>query len=118
MANNYTAMSETAYYILLSLLEERHGYGIMLHVSELTKGRINLGAGTIYGTLGKLEKGNLIKTTREEDKRKYYVITEEGRLALTSEVLRIQELYDHGKVVIDNGSKYKMREEILSSSSK
>ena len=41
-------MSETMFYILSSLRQERHGYGIMLHVKEITQGRIVLGAGTIY----------------------------------------------------------------------
>jgi len=47
-------MSETMFYILSSLRQERHGYGIMLHVKEITQGRIVLGAGTIYQTLQKL----------------------------------------------------------------
>ena len=46
-------MSETMFYILSSLRQERHGYGIMLHVKEITQGRIVLGAGTIYQTLQK-----------------------------------------------------------------
>ena len=72
MEHNLSPMSETAYYILLSLLEERHGYGIMQYVAGITANRINIGAGTIYGTLGKLEKSKMITTTRDEEKRKYY----------------------------------------------
>jgi len=36
----YIPMSETMFYILLSLKEERHGYGILQHVKMQTKGRI------------------------------------------------------------------------------
>lgn len=72
---NFIPMSETAYYILLSLTDELHGYGVMQHISNLTHDRITLGAGTLYGTLSKLEKASLITITREEDKRKYYKIT-------------------------------------------
>ena len=89
-------MSETAYYILLSLLEERHGYGIMQHVTNITTNRINLGAGTVYGTLAKLEKAKMISTTKEEEKRKYYHITPEGKALLQKELLRIRELYQNG----------------------
>lgn len=96
MENNFIPMSETAYYILLSLLKERHGYGIMQQVSEITGNRISLGAGTIYGTLGKLEKNRLIVTTREEDKRKYYIITEAGKAVLKQEISRLKELYENG----------------------
>lgn len=98
------AMSETAYYILLSSIEERHGYGIMQYVSTITNERINLGAGTVYGTLSKLEKLNYIKTTRNVDKRKYYIISQEGIQQLKNEVNRIKELYEHGKRVISNGN--------------
>lgn len=106
MEQKHTSMSETAYYILLSLLEERHGYGIMQHVTEITDQRINLGAGTIYGTLSKMEKGGLITSTKEEEKRKYYQITDVGKEYLIAEVLRLQELYENGKEVILDGEKY------------
>lgn len=104
MQDGFHPMSETAYYILLSLVEERHGYGIMQHVSEITNGRLSLGAGTIYGTLGKLEKAKLIVNTREEEKRKYYQITEAGKDTLQKELSRIQELYENGKKEIGNGN--------------
>ena len=104
MQDGFHPMSETAYYILLSLVEERHGYGIMQQVSEITNGRLSLGAGTIYGTLGKLEKAKLIVNTREEEKRKYYQITEAGKDTLQKELSRIQELYENGKKEIGNGN--------------
>lgn len=103
--NNFSSMSETAYYILLSLTKERHGYGIMQHVFEITKGRIKLGPGTMYGTLSKLEKASLIKMMREEDKRKYYKITIEGMELLKSEIERLKELYINGKEVLLDGEK-------------
>lgn len=103
MQDGFHPMSETAYYILLSLMEERHGYGIMQYVSEITKGRISVGAGTVYGTLGKLEKADLIINTREEEKRKYYRITEAGKDVLKEELSRLKELYENGKREIENG---------------
>ncbi|BCN32703.1 PadR family transcriptional regulator [Anaeromicropila herbilytica] len=102
MENNFSPMSETAYYILLSLLEERHGYGIMQYVASITSNRINIGAGTIYGTLGKLEKGKMIITTREEDKRKYYQITDEGKEVLQIEIKRLEELYQNGMEALNH----------------
>jgi len=103
MENSFSPMSETAYYILLSLLEERHGYGIMQHVSDITGNRITLGAGTVYGTLGKLEKSSLILITKEEEKRKYYIITEVGRIVLQKEILRIKELHQNGMEAMGHG---------------
>jgi len=91
----FIPMSETMLYILLSLLEERHGYGIMQHVMQLTKNRIVLGAGTLYQSLSKLEGDGLIVSTREEDRKKFYLITDTGRLILKEEALRIQEIYQN-----------------------
>lgn len=91
--NKLLPMSETMLYMLASLLEERHGYGIMLHVKELTDGRIVLGAGTIYQTLGKLEKAGLIEATLEADRKKFYRITEIGKIILKEETARIEEIY-------------------------
>lgn len=88
-------MSETAYYILMSLVEERHGYAIMQYTEEITNGRIKLGAGTLYGSLSKMEKDGLISITKEESKRKYYIISELGISVLKEEVARIKELYNN-----------------------
>jgi len=99
MISAYIPMSETAYYILLSLLDRRHGYAIMQHVEEITKGRIRLGAGTLYGTLGKMEKGELITVVSEEEKRKIYEITPTGRAVLMAEIVRIRELYESSRGV-------------------
>jgi DNA-binding PadR family transcriptional regulator len=95
--SSFIPMSETAYYILLSLIEERHGYAIMQYVTSLTNDRINLGPGTLYGTLSKLEQSGLIIITREENKRKYYKITARGDAVLNEELKRIEELYRNGK---------------------
>lgn len=89
----FIPMSETMLYILLSLREERHGYGVMQHVKELTGGRIVLGAGTIYQSLGKLETDGLISPTREIERKKFYLITIIGEQILLEEAKRIQEIY-------------------------
>lgn len=94
-------MSESAFYILLSLAKPRHGYGIILHVKEITGGRIILGAGTIYGTLTKFEKDNIIEPSGEEDRRKLYKLTEDGLWLLQQELKRIDELYANGHGILE-----------------
>lgn len=89
----FIPMSETMLYILLSLKEERHGYGVMQYVKELTDGRIVLGAGTIYQTLGKLDADGLIGPTREIDRKKFYLITSIGEQILLQEAKRIREIH-------------------------
>jgi len=92
----YLPMSETAYYILLSLTENRHGYGIMQHVETITEGRLTIGPGTLYGSLSRMEKDGLIMALGEEDRRKAYGITEPGRALLQCELERLQELLTNG----------------------
>lgn len=89
----FIPMSETMLYILFSLQQERHGYGIMQYVKEITADRIVLGAGTLYQTIGKLEKDGLITPTKESDRKKYYQITSLGTNILQREAVRIKEIY-------------------------
>ncbi len=93
----YIPMTETMLYILLSLKQELHGYAIMQRVEELTQGRIILGAGTVYSSLGKLEGDGLIEGVREEGRRKIYTITPIGSEILHEEVVRVTELYNNVK---------------------
>ena len=91
----YIPMSETAYYILLSLNEPRHGYGIIKFVEELTKGRINLGSGTVYGTLGKMSKDRLISICDDKDRKTVYRITDDGKALLLFEIDRLKKVYEN-----------------------
>lgn len=97
----YLPMSETAYYILLSLVEARHGYGIMQHVEQLTAGRLQLGPGTLYGTLARMEKDGIIQVAAEEHRRKVYAITDAGRELLRAELERLRELVANGAAVLE-----------------
>lgn len=92
------ALTEAVYYILLSLLEARHGYGIIQNVQGLSGGRVRLAAGTLYGALNTLlEKGWIAALPGEEESRKKeYIITPEGRQALQREHSRLQELVNNG----------------------
>lgn len=93
LAKAYIPMSETAYYILLSLSEPRHGYGIIKFVEQLTEGRIELGSGTVYGTLGKMSKDGLITVLDSKNRRTVYGITNDGKWVLLLEMNRIKKLY-------------------------
>ena len=89
----FLPMTETAYYILLSLTKPRHGYGIILHVEEITKGRIKLGSGTVYGTLTKFQNKGVISIFSDEKRRTVYEITEIGTKLILAEIERIKEIY-------------------------
>lgn len=99
LKKEYLPMTETAYCIMLSLIDKRHGYGVMQYVESLTNGRIRLGAGTLYGSLSRMEKDKLIEAAGEEERRKLYRLTELGSVLLKLEVERLKELYELGKRV-------------------
>ncbi|EGD28889.1 PadR family transcriptional regulator [Streptococcus sanguinis] len=93
----YVPMTETGFYILFCLQQERHGYSITQKVKELTEGQLSISPGTMYGTLAKMEKDGLIAFVREEEKRKLYSIKELGRQILELEIQRIERLYRNSK---------------------
>lgn len=97
LQKKYLPLTEAAYYVLISLNKPRHGYGIMQHVDEITNGRINIGAGTMYGNLSRMEKEGLINSVAEEDRKKIYEISEKGKIILVLELARLGELLSHGK---------------------
>lgn len=96
----YVPMTETGFYILLSLQKPNHGYGIVQLVENITNGEIRLTPGTMYGSLSKMEKDGLIQFVKEEEKRKIYVITDLGTEVLQLELKRIKRLYKNSQEVI------------------
>ena len=96
------ALTEATYYILLSLVSPRHGYGIMQLTEELSRGRVHLAAGTLYGALNALcTKGWIIQLPAEdESRRKEYRLTEKGLQVLKNETARLRELADNGERVL------------------
>ena len=103
MGVNNNALTEAVYYILLSLLEPMHGYGIMQNVEGLSGGRLRLAAGTLYGAISTmLEKGWITALDSVVDSRKKeYVITEAGREVLRAEYARLKELVDNGRRALE-----------------
>lgn len=93
-------LTEGVYYILLSLYEPRHGYGIMQFVSELSNGRVDLGAGTIYGAIKTLVKRKWIIPLDVDGRKKEYVITDAGKLIVEFEVKRLCELHKNGLLIM------------------
>jgi len=93
----YVPMTESGFYILYCLQEPQHGYGISQKVKKMTGGEVSISAGTMYGTLSKMEKDGLIHFYREEEKRKLYQITALGSEILSMEIRRIERLYQNSK---------------------
>ena len=96
------ALTEAVYYILLSLTQPMHGYGIMQNVEQLSNGRVKLAAGTLYGAINTLlEKGWIVAFSEEKGSRKKeYLITDAGKEMLRLEIVRLKELIENGNSIL------------------
>ena len=96
------ALTESTYYILLSLYRPQHGYGIMQRAEELSRGRVRLAAGTLYGALSSLCEKEWIRQLPVEDgsRKKNYQITARGLAILRTELARLQELVRNGEEIM------------------
>lgn len=99
------ALTESTYFILISLYEPLHGYGIMQKISELSNGRITMGAGTLYGAIvNMLDKKwiEIYSVDESSRKKKEYIITEVGKQVVKDEIKRLEELISCGKRMEEN----------------
>lgn len=90
-------LTEPMYYILLALTEECCGVDIMDKVKMLSKGRVQVGPGTLYAMLSRFEEKDIIRLTASEGRRKSYVITDIGREMLQKEYERLKTMVEDGR---------------------
>ena len=100
--NKDLALTEATYYILLSLVEPRHGYGIMQQAEALSAGRVRLAAGTLYGALSSLCEKEWIRLlpVEEGSRKKEYMLTDKGMRVLRNELARLRELVTSGDHIL------------------
>ncbi len=99
-------LSPPVFHILLALAgEERHGYGIMQEVKLRTDGQMRLGPGTLYGAIKRLLKKRLIEEVGErpdpelnEERRRYYRLTDFGLRVLRLEAARLNEMVQQARL--------------------
>jgi DNA-binding PadR family transcriptional regulator len=95
----YLPLTESTSYILLALNEPMHGYALMQKVETMSQGTVRIGPGTLYGAFSQLEKEGLIDMVREEDRRKFYVLTQKGKLVLQEHLRRVEILVGNGRSI-------------------
>jgi DNA-binding PadR family transcriptional regulator len=91
-------LTPAVFQILLALCDqERHGYGIMQEVAVQTGGRLRLGPGSLYGCLKRMLRSGLVEESQErpdpdmeDERRRYYRITDLGRRVTRSEAQRLE----------------------------
>jgi DNA-binding PadR family transcriptional regulator len=79
--------------------DDRHGYDIMREITNATDGKIQMGPGTLYGTIKRMQQMGLIVETDErpdpaldDSRRRYYRLTDLGQQVLAAEVERLTRL--------------------------
>jgi DNA-binding PadR family transcriptional regulator len=81
-----------------------HGYGIIQRTSAMSRGRLVLSAGTLYGAISNLlEKGWIMpcgESSETDGRRKMYKITDKGQEILVAELERLEELVQNGRMNI------------------
>ena len=93
-------LTPTVFHILLALADqERHGYGIRQEVMAMTQNRVRMGPGTLYGSIKRVLKAQLIEESDErpdpeldDERRRYYRLTDWGRRVLIAETQRLSAL--------------------------
>lgn len=104
-SEEFLPLTPAVFHVLLCLADgEKHGYLIMRGVREMTNGAIQMGPGTLYGTLKRLLDGGLIEECEErpdpeqdDERRRYYRLTDLGTSVLGLEVRRYKQLVALGK---------------------
>lgn len=99
MAYNGGPMTEAMYYVLLALMRPNHGYQLMHAITEVSHGRMNMGPGTLYGVLSRMQKDGLIALAEDDGRRKIYRITAMGEEALRTEYQRLQALIKDSSIL-------------------
>jgi DNA-binding PadR family transcriptional regulator len=95
-------LNPAVFHILLSLAEgERHGYALKREIAARTDGRMRLGPGVLYGSIGKMLAQGLIEESDDrpdphldDERRRYYRITAFGRRVAQAEAARMRALVD------------------------
>jgi DNA-binding PadR family transcriptional regulator len=101
-AEHLLPLSTAVLHILLALAGgERHGYDIMREVETITDGKLQMGPGTLYGSIKRMLRDGLIAEADErpdpaldDSRRRYYELTDFGRRVLVAESGRLARLVE------------------------
>lgn len=98
--NAHLPLTPALFHVLLALADgDKHGYAVMKEVSRLTEGAVTLSAGTLYGILRRLVSDGMVveKSERpapelDDERRRYYHLTEFGREVAQAEAERLEDV--------------------------
>lgn len=96
----HAPLTPAVLHILLALsTQERHGYGIMKQVESDSRGKVKMGPGTLYGSLGRMIDAGLIRESdkkvdphMDDERRVYYRMTSLGHKTLANDLERYRDV--------------------------
>jgi DNA-binding PadR family transcriptional regulator len=99
-------MAPAVFQILIALADQPlHGYGIMLDIAERSRGKVKMSPGTLYGSIKQMLEGGLIEEMEsrpagadDDERRRYYRLTRDGREAARQEMARMSALLSHARL--------------------
>ena len=99
-AEDLLPLSIQVFHILLSLRErDMHGYAIIGDIRHRTQGEVVLSTSTLYGAIQRMMRDGLVERSDvrpdpelDDERRRYYRITEFGRGVMDAEARRIERL--------------------------
>ena len=101
MTEAQSPLTPAMFHVLLSLADgDKHGYAILKDVEEQTEGEVQLSTGTLYGIIKRLLADGWITECRhrpadgDDQRRRYYRLTEEGRTMTAAEARRLEKLIE------------------------
>jgi DNA-binding PadR family transcriptional regulator len=95
----HAPLTPAVFSILIALgTGDKHGYAIMKQVRQDANGNVRMGNGTLYGSLKRMladgmiaEAGDRVDPQLDDERRRYYRLTDLGRRALNAEMQRYAE---------------------------
>jgi DNA-binding PadR family transcriptional regulator len=97
-------MAPAVFHILIALADQPlHGYGIMLDIAERSDGKVKLSPGTLYGSIKQMLEDGLIeeipgRSAADDERRRYYRLTRDGREAARQEMARMSALLGQARL--------------------
>jgi DNA-binding PadR family transcriptional regulator len=94
------SLHKDTFEILVALADgDRHGYSILQDIAARTGGKVRLSPSTLYGAIRRLLEEGLIEELEErpdpahdDERRRYYRLTAEGRQVAMAEARRLERL--------------------------
>jgi DNA-binding PadR family transcriptional regulator len=99
VARSYLPLTPATFQILVAIGDgEKHGYAILKDVWQWASGEVRMSTGTLYDNLARLVDAGIIvesnrspKIASNEERRRYYRVTEFGREVAIAEAQRMDQ---------------------------